>query len=196
MSHPCRGPAAALSAALSLVLCAAPLSAGFQTTARVDHNQQVAAEFLKSVREYVLLHQKVEATLPDRARNTTPASIDEHERTLTRLIAKARVRAAQGDIFSKAARALFRQQIARALRGPGGARIRESILDDNPGIVRLDINARYPDGLPLSTMPPQLLATLPELPSELEYRFVGRRLVLLDTHAQLVVDYIDDAIAR
>jgi hypothetical protein len=179
-----------------MVLSAAPLAADSQTAARVDQNQQVAAEFLKSVREYVLIHQKVEATMPDRARNTTPASIDAHERALTRLIAKARSRAVQGDIFSKAARALFRQQIARALSGPGGAGTRKSILDDNPGVVRLQVNARYPDGLPLSTMPPQLLATLPELPSELEYRFVGRRLVLLDIHAQLVVDYIDDAIAR
>ena len=35
------------------------------------------------------------------------------------------------------------------------------------------INGPYPDAIPLSTMPPQMLSALPKLPEELEYRFVG-----------------------
>jgi len=39
-------------------------------------------------------------------------------------------------------------------------------------------------------MPTNLLLTLPPLPEPLEYRVVGQHLLLLDTKADLVVDYI------
>jgi hypothetical protein len=45
-------------------------------------------------------------------------------------------------------------------------------------------------------MPPQVLAALPRLPEDLEYRFIGSRLILLDVHAQIVVDFIEDALPR
>ena len=32
-------------------------------------------------------------------------------------------------------------------------------------------------------MPPQVLAALPKLPEDIEYRFIGDRLILLDVHA-------------
>ena len=41
---------------------------------------------------------------------------------------------------------------------------------------------------------PGFLWTLPALPEELQYRFVGRDLILLDVHANLVVDILRDAI--
>jgi hypothetical protein len=69
-------------------------------------------------------------------------------------------------------------------------------MDENPGRIQLQVGGRYPDEVPLSTMPPQVLAALPKVPEELEYRFIGRRLILLDVHAHLVVDYIDDALPR
>ena len=43
-------------------------------------------------------------------------------------------------------------------------------------------------------MPPDLLEVLPALPVELEYRFVGEALILLDTVAHIVVDYIPDVL--
>jgi hypothetical protein len=58
------------------------------------------------------------------------------------------------------------------------------------------INGQYPDTVPVSTVPPQVLAALPRLPDDVEYRFIGRRLILLDVHSNLIVDYIDDALPR
>ena len=43
-------------------------------------------------------------------------------------------------------------------------------------------------------MPPDLLAVFPRLPSELDYRFVHRDLVLWDVRADLIVDVLRDAI--
>jgi hypothetical protein len=45
-----------------------------------------------------------------------------------------------------------------------------------------------------SAMWPTLLRALPELPDELEYRFSRRNLVIIDIHADLVVDILEDAL--
>jgi hypothetical protein len=39
-------------------------------------------------------------------------------------------------------------------------------------------------------MPPQLLDKLPAMPEELEYRFIGSTLVILDPHAHLILDFV------
>ena len=36
-----------------------------------------------------------------------------------------------------------------------------SIMDENPVGIKVTVNMRYPDEVPLSTMPPDLLAALP-----------------------------------
>jgi len=46
----------------------------------------------------------------------------------------------------------------------------------------------------LQSTPPTLLLNLPELPKGLEYRILGRELVLRDTDANIVVDYIPNAL--
>ena len=45
-------------------------------------------------------------------------------------------------------------------------------------------------------MPPEVLGALPALPVELEYRFVGDALILLDTHAHIVIDLVPDALPK
>jgi hypothetical protein len=69
-------------------------------------------------------------------------------------------------------------------------------MDENPGPIKLQISGRYPDSVPLATMPPQVLAELPKVPQELEYRFIGERLILLDVPAHLIIDYIEEALPR
>jgi hypothetical protein len=41
-------------------------------------------------------------------------------------------------------------------------------------------------------MPPQVLASLPKLHGELEYRFIGSRLILVDTEADIILDFTDE----
>jgi hypothetical protein len=43
-------------------------------------------------------------------------------------------------------------------------------------------------------MPPPVLEPLPKLEEDLEYRFVGERLVLVDAHAHLIVDFTEDVL--
>jgi hypothetical protein len=92
----------------------------------------------------------------------------------------------------------MQQRIRTLLRpvfaGKDGLQIRDEILDkEYKGSVKLAVNARYPDDVPVSTMPPQVLAALPKLPEELEYRFIQNSLILFDQHAHIIADYMDRA---
>jgi hypothetical protein len=115
---------------------------------------------------------------------------------LLRSIQQQRPRTKPGEIFTKEIRAYFRRQLEGVFAGPEGRKLKAAIMDENPGPIRLQINGRYPDSVPLATMPPQVLAALPKLPDELEYRFIAERLILLDVPAHLIVDLIEDALPR
>ena len=54
--------------------------------------------------------------------------------------------------------------------------------------------AHYPKKKPLSTVPPNILAALPSLPDGIQYRFLGRHLVLHDTRANVIIDRIPYAV--
>jgi hypothetical protein len=155
---------------------------------------QGLAEFNERVTAYAALHAKLEATLPGLPKETTPETIHKHQNALAELIIQSRKGARQGDIITPAAQLNFRQLLARVFQGEEGRQLKASILDENPGNVGLQVNGRYPDQIPLSTVPPQVLAALPKLPRDLEYRFIGDRLILLDVHAHTIADYIDKAL--
>jgi hypothetical protein len=59
--------------------------------------------------------------------------------------------------------------------------------------VVVRVNGEYPPGASRSTVPPSVLLTLPPLPECLHYRFVGRDLILVDSVAQLIVDFLPAA---
>jgi hypothetical protein len=182
---------AILSAAFPLALSATP-----PNTSDQDDDARIVADFEARVKQYAALHQKLESTLGPFPAASTPELIDRHQRALERLIVRERAGGKEGDIFTDDIRAYFRRQLSRVFRGPDGESIRDAIMDENPRTIRLRINARYPDTLPRSTVPTQVLLVLPRLPEELEYRFVGERLTLLDVHSDTIVDFMDRAIPR
>ena len=63
-----------------------------------------------------------------------------------------------------------------------------------PAKIELQVNQSYPENIPLQSTPPSLLLNLPELPKGLEYRILGRELVLRDSDANIVVDYVPNAL--
>jgi len=60
--------------------------------------------------------------------------------------------------------------------------------------VVFKVNASYPDDTPLPTTPGQLLMKLPKLPEQLEYRLVGKTLIIRDVEADIIVDFVPNAI--
>jgi hypothetical protein len=144
--------------------------------------------------EYVELHRKLEETLPKLPDAATPKQIDDNQRKLEQLVREARATAKPGDIFTPEARPVIKRLLARVFGGPEGKQLKASIMDENPVGLKLSVNGRYPDNVPLSTVPPEVLQTLPKLTEDMEYRFIGDRLILLDAHAHVIVDLIEDAL--
>jgi hypothetical protein len=107
-----------------------------------------------------------------------------------------RANAKQGDIFTPRVAEYFHHQLADAFRGRAGARVLASLRNAEPVKGRVQVNQAYPEDIPRQSMPPSLLLRLPKLPKELEYRIVGRDLVLLDTAPNLVVDILPNAVPQ
>ena len=148
------------------------------------------------LKEYVELHDKLERSLPKLPDEATPQQIDTNQRKLEMLVREARSGAKQGDLFTPQAQPVIRRLLATVFGGPGGKQLRDSIMDENPTGLRVTVNGRYPDEVPVSTVPPQVLQTLPKLSEDMEYRFIGNRLVLFDVHAHVIADFIDDALPK
>jgi hypothetical protein len=159
----------------------------------VNPDAKALAGFLDRVNEYVKVHQKLEAALPHLPKEATPQQIDKNQRALGALIQDARRTAKQGDIFTPESQVVMKRLLAKVFGGPDGAALKASIMDENPGVPRIVVNARYPDAVPLSTIPPQVLQGMPKLPEEMEFRFIGNTLVLMDVHAHIIADYVPDA---
>ena len=152
------------------------------------------AEFHKRVEAYIALHRKVDDSIKALPNDATPQQIDAALEQLSSGIVAARPNAKPSDIFQPEMQAWLRQTLQRAFSGPDGKDLRASILDENPIGATVRVNGPYPDSIPLSTMPPKVLEVLPKLPEELEFRFIGDRLILFDHHAHLIVDYVDRAL--
>jgi hypothetical protein len=155
---------------------------------------KTVADFQARIKTYLELHDKYEGTiakLPDKA---TPQQLDAHQRLFGPLIQKARAGAKQGEIFTPDMQEFVRRVTRKAFSGPDGKQMISSIMDENPVGIKITVNGRYPDVVPLSTMPPDLLAALPTIPAEFEFRFVGDRLILFDKHAHLIVDWVDNVL--
>jgi hypothetical protein len=157
----------------------------------VNANAALMQDFLRRVDKYVVLHQKAEGTLPRLPAQTSPQQIDAHQRALGKLIQEARNSARPGDIFTPGMQRFLRSMLRPIFAGPDGLQIKNEIMDkEYKGSVKLVVNSRYPDDVPVSTMPPQVLVALSKLPEELEYRFIQNTLILFDPHSHLIVDYM------
>jgi hypothetical protein len=179
---------------IAWILAATFMAAQTATEPRVNRDAKIQKAFADRVAAYVALHKQLEETLPTLADESEAAKIHAHQLALARLIAKARAGARAGDIMDRDTRALLRRLIRAVVRGPEGQGIIKEVLDENTRPVPLQVNGPYPSTVPLSTVPPKLLSMLPRLPEEVEFRFVGRQLILFDLHAQIIADFMADAL--
>ena len=178
-------------------LRAAPDSIAQTDKQRVNPNAKAIADFQEEVAEYIELHRKLDGTLPVLSKDASAEEIDQHQRALGRLIQQARKNEKAGDIFERDVRPVLRRLLHGLFTGPDGQKLRMAVMEENPGeVVKLVVNGRYPDTIPLSSVPPQILQALPPLPQELEYRFIETSLILLDVHAHIIADYLTGAVPR
>jgi hypothetical protein len=179
-------------AAVALLTGLSPMGdAAAQTKPSVNPDAAIIQDFVKRVDQYVALHKKLEDPLPKLPKQATPEQMDAHERALGKLIQESQTGARQGDIFTPKMQGFIRNLLRPVFSGSDGLQIKAEIMDkEYKGGVKLVVNGRYPDDVPISTMPPQVLKSLPQLPEELEYRFIQNNLILFDPHAHIIADYM------
>jgi hypothetical protein len=181
---------------------AVPLAAGAQIPANPDPAQpdfrmivqgtfdaETLAEFNRRVQDYDALRRRLEVGLPPLVVTTDADEIETFEHSLAGRIRHARG-SRRGQIFADA----MEGQVKRMMSARADQATIAAIMEDGPGEVDIDVNETYNKKHALATMPPNLLLILPDLPRDLEYRFIGRHFVIRDVRANIVVDEIRYAI--
>jgi hypothetical protein len=156
----------------------------------------VLADFKARVDKYVELRKKAEDSAPPLKKTDEPRDIKEAQQALVERIGAARAGAKQGDIITPEIAALFRRLLRPETKEPDTkALLNEKKDQPKPAAVSFKVNAPYPEKEPLATMPPDVLARLPQLPKDVEYRFVDKHLILRDVRANTIIDFVPNAIA-
>jgi hypothetical protein len=180
---------------ITLFLLWSAVGAGVQSAQqKVNPDAQLMQDFQKRIDAYMDLHNRLEKQGPPLKKTDEPEKIKASQEALAKAIHASRANAKQGEIFTPDIAQLFRRLMYPELKGPEGPETKKAIKDDAPAAIPLKVNARYPDSAPLPTVPPNLLANLPQLPTDLEYRIVNKDLILRDVHANVIVDFIPGAI--
>jgi hypothetical protein len=162
---------------------------------QIGTDQEPERRFLRSVEEYVTQRRALERQLAP-LRITVDAreiqhAVDARAAAIRRTRASARV----GDIFDPGVTRLFRVRIREAFAGRGhdAAELMDEMNEDGACWQRAAINGRFSWATAVAT-PPYVLAILPALPGELQFRFVGPDLVLVDTVANFIIDVLPNAL--
>jgi hypothetical protein len=168
------------------------------TAAPGNPDSATLADFNARLENYVKvqrgLAQKTD-TQPKESSN--PAEIEANEQVLASAIRNVRKNAKQGDIFAPAIADMFKRLMAPELKGAQRQATRETLEEEDGEVaqVNLRVNAAWPESEPLTTVPANILERLPQLPRDVEYRISAKRhLVLRDVDANIIVDFIYNAI--
>ena len=161
----------------------------FRVVVQGTFDPETLAEFSRRVQDYAALRSRLEVGLPPLVVTTNPDEIETFEHRLAERIRHARG-SRRGQVFIPA----MEGQLKRMMTARADPITVNAIMDDNPGEFDVDINETYKKKYALGTMPPKLLLLLPDLAPDLQYRFVGRHLILYDTRANMIVDEIPYAL--
>lgn len=188
--------ASSLIVALALAAVAGSISTASPRPAETTSDQEAVnargaatKAFLDRIREYVEFHNKVERMVPPLKETPNPEEIAAREAALGDALIKQRPEAREGDFFI----AQYRPFLVKTIKDDFAKRSladRKALVVELPKDVKMAVNMKYPTTLPLATFPPNLLKALPELPKEVEYRIVGRHLILRDVTGNVVIDLV------
>jgi hypothetical protein len=160
-------------------------------------NPQAAAlhEFSKRLNGYLTLRDDLGKKLEPLTTTASATELKARQASLAAAMRTARAGAKQGDLTPLS----VQEQIRGAVRADFKRRqpsTQRAALEEVPTGPPPGINQNYPEQAALPTVPPLLLANLPRLPDNLQYRFFGRHTVILDGDLDIVIDYVPDVLPR
>ena len=162
----------------------------------INSDAKLMADFKSKVDDYLKLRKSVEGQAPAVKNTSKPQDLLTAEKALAANVRAARANAKRGDLFTPATQALFRRLLNPSVKGPEATENKGAIKEDmpEPKDVPFQVNADYPRDESLSTVPPDVLRALPQLPPDIQYRFVGPHLILYDVKPNMIVDFMLNAI--
>ena len=187
-----RWPFLCAALAVSDVSFAAP-----QTPARTGQPSNTADvaldEFTRRLQDYIAVRAQLARKLKPLAGTPNAAELAARQLALANALRAARAGAKPGDLVTAAAAERIRAAVLEDFKRRSAADERAA-FSEVPNATRPAVNATYPADAALPTVPPLLLMNLPRLPDNLQYRFYGRHVVLLDGDLQIIVDYVADVL--
>jgi hypothetical protein len=150
-------------------------------------------EFHKRIEAYMKIHNEAEGKVPNLKKTDDPVEIAQRGQALAKMIMTLRANAPASEVFAKEYQPYF-VKIIKDDFAQRSAADRKALVHELPRNLKVDVNTEYPTNIPLITFPAGLLRKLPDLPAELEYRIVGRSLILRDVKANLIVDVLRDVV--
>jgi hypothetical protein len=191
-----RGAAIVFVASLALPLSSAgAYHLPQQHTAASD--DQSLRGFRAALEKYGTLRARIREEVPPLQVTPNAQEIVQRSDAIARAITRGRPGVRQGAFFDAAAAPAIRRRLADALKSTDAAGIMALLEEDMTEFTAVRVHARFPVnavGYVLPTMPATLLHALPVLPPQLEYRFIGRTLILRDIDAAMIVDFLPSAL--
>jgi len=157
---------------------------------------QATEQFIQRVHAYMEFRSDFMEVVPPLVALSDAQAIEIASNALAVSLRAARPEAKLGDIFTPEVVAAFRQRIEDAVQREGCAvaDLLAEMASEAPLFYPPEtVNARFDWAYGAAT-PGFLIAALPALPDELQYRFVGGDLVLVDVPARLIVDIMPVAL--
>jgi hypothetical protein len=193
----CDGLVAVLTVLVVTSLGPQVASARQARTARTQEpiNEQAAAlaEFQKRLQAYLDLREELSGRVKPLTQTADSAELTVRQEALAAAMRTERQHARPGDLIPPLVARQIAETVAADLRRRKGT-AKKATLDEVPGTTSPVINKAYPASAALPTVPPLLLAELPKLPDNLQYRFFGRHVVLLDGDLQIITDFVANAL--
>ena len=165
------------------------------TASEANPDSAILADFNARLERFVKIQRALLKRLP-LSENATPEEIKKRQETLAAQLREIRKNAKQGDIFTAQAAELFKRLMTfEVQQAPRETRQALAEEDGEVAEVWLRVNATWPASEPLTTAPVNILDKLPQLPPDVEYRITNtRHLILRDVDANIIVDFIYNAI--
>jgi hypothetical protein len=154
------------------------------------------SQFDAAIAKYLAVRRRLLEEVPGPTAGSSAPKLTQASDALAAAIQRSRPKARPGDLFVAPVAAVIKRRVVDAVQREQLGPVLAGIDDEEGGPKSPSIHMRFPVATPMATMPPSLLAVLPVLPKELEYRIIGNFLILRDVEAALIVDVIPAAVPR
>ena len=156
-------------------------------------NAAAQADFQARLEKYIKLREDLANKLTPLSPTASAAELASRQESLAAALRDVRKNARQGDLIPQPVAAQIKRTVAADFRRRNPT-AKRAVFEEVPKTVQPVINKSLPDSAALATIPPLLLNELPRLPDNLQYRFIGHDIILLDGDTRLIMDFISNAV--